>query len=175
MNLISIITPKLVFIFIIYIIMLDLNSIKTTKAPATKDLFVCSNGKFIINGKWVIVFEYTHTPDQEVVERIKAEIAEQEAIVNWFGEVVSDEEAKAINNISKLISELNRKLNWELTEKRIANYRCTWITDDNIKEWLSIAEDTINNSVWSVARATGLIMDWDVNDSGKYTWTWKKF
>lgn len=155
---------------------LDLSKINAVEMPKTAELLKCSNGTFTINSIGIITFTYTHTPDAQRIAEIEEEIASAEAAIasvpDW---VKSKEDSDMIASLCVLISDLKSDKEWEETTIRTTKFKCTWITDELLPDRLARARSATKDNVWSVARATGLEIDWfKFTSNPEFSWKWTK-
>lgn len=150
--------------------MIDLKKIKPTTVPAKVELLLCSNWTYFINEDCVITFNYTRVPDEATIKRLSTLIEEKEISYQSMLEEWVD-----VWLLNKEINKLRNDLQYEQQTVRIGKYKCNIKDEQNLPDRLALARSANSDSVWSVAKATGLDMDNGCNAEGKdYTWEWKK-
>lgn len=135
--------------------MLNIATVSPVHFPKSTTILECANGTFTVSENGIIRFNYNRKPNLEKVREVEAQLeqAEKELQEAMKSEADSYELATIRANIRRLenLSALVQATNVP------AQFECRGIdTNEILDKWIERAKTAKNNSVWSVAYATGL-------------------
>lgn len=130
--------------------MIDITKITARSLPKTAKLFECSDWFFTIREDWVIKIHINRKPDANKLASIQAEIEQLEEVIDTSKIDLEVEEA------TSKIRQLEYQFTRESATDYISNTSCVWLkSDSDVQKWIEMAGEAKQNSVWSVAYATG--------------------
>lgn len=149
--------------------MLDISKIKVSHLPKATKLLEVSDGYFTIDELGTIRMYQSHKPDQDLINSLWANISELEQ------EIELCQDSEDIRMKQRELSKLERQFSSENAPYWKQSTQCEWVCSQwDLERWLSLASNASQNTLYSVARATGWTHpDDDIdNNLPVYPWTW---
>lgn len=140
---------------------MDITKLKVAHLPKKVKFFECENGNFYINEDGVITFTTLREINSEKISELHADISSIESELEHVEDVFTREDLLA------QLSRLNNKLQFEMREEYEHPYQVK-VTEAQLPQWIEYAKSAKKDSVWSVAYATGCVLDFGVSSEIVY-------
>lgn len=135
--------------------MLNIEKVSLVHFPKSTTILECANGAFTVSENGIIKFNYNRKPNLEKVREVSAQLEQAEAELQLA--LKSEADRFELATIRANIRRLESLLALVQATNVPAQYECRGIdTNEILDKRLELAKNAKQNSVWSVAYATGL-------------------
>lgn len=131
---------------------MDITKLKVNHLPKKVKFFECENWNFYINEDWVITFTTLREIDHEKISELHANISSIESELEHVDDIFTRDD------LLSQLSRLNSKLQFEMRDEYEQPYQVK-VTEKQLPLWIDFAKSAKKDSVWSVAYATGCVLD----------------